>query len=512
MRKALFLYILQLSIIIQGFSQSAGVYDANSNIRLAHQYIYALKTQTAENFLKTEEKANPNNAYITFYRFYGVVINLLISNSPDKFRKASPKLEEYIERIEKLPSNAPDYKMLLGEAKVYSGMLNVKYGSKLSGMLDCLKGYKLLESNMKEYPDFEPNKKIPGIIHIGISFMPKVLRWGIKILGIKGDPVTGLKELSDYTKFARGKPGMSEEAFLLTMGAFKIMGQDQLAMKLIKDRMNGFKDIALLNYLAATICLESNEAETAITMLSNISSDKLETPFPPIYYLTGKAKLFRLDNDAHVPMKRFLEESDGPDYQKATLYNLACYSYASGKTEEYTDYIRQVREKGRVLSNRDIEADYESGSKVLPNINLMRAGLLIRGGYTQKAESELAKLQNMTNLTLDEQVLFYFLSGEYNRLINKPAEAELNYLKAINIGNERTMDKAQEAIIQVGLMKEKSGLKQEAEKYFQQCLQFKDNDGPYHDLYDNKAKAGLIRLSQPSDSHSLVPAEVLLQQ
>jgi hypothetical protein len=498
MKRIASLYFFLLLLLLPAFSQNGKVYDDNENIRKAHQFIFALRPQSSENLLLEEEKTNPNNAYITFYRLYWDVIDLLTSNSIDKYKKTVPKLEGYVEKIENAPENARDYKLLLGEAKVYSGMLKVKYGSKFSGMVDCLKGYKLFESNKKEYPDFEPNDEIIGMFHIAVSFMPKFLRWGIKIFGISGDPVTGLKELSEFSKFAQGKPGLEEEAFLMTMGAYKLMGQDERAMKLIKEKKNGFNDIALLNYLISTICLESNDAETAITMLSNISMDKIETPFPPIYYLTGRAKLFRLDPDAQIPMKRFLKESDGPDFKKATLYNLACYSLAMGKIDDYKSYMKQVKENGREFSNRDIEAQYEAESTVPPNIHLMRAGLLIRGGYTERAKPELIKVENMTGLLLEEQVRFNYLSGEYNRLINNPAEAEKYYLKAINSGNEKALDSAHEAIVQLGLMKEKMGLKQEAEKYYHQCLQFKDNDSPYYDLYNNKAKAGLIRLSQSS--------------
>ena len=385
--------------------------------------------------------------------------------------------------------------MLLGESKVYSGALKVKFGSKLSGMFECLKGIKLLESNKKEFPGFEPNGKLLGMIHVSVAFMPKALQWGIKVLGIKGDAVAGLKELSDYSKFAEGKPGMKEEAFLLTMGAFKVMGQDEMTMKLIENWMNGIKDFAVLNYLAATICLESNEGETAMALLSNIIPEKLETPFPYFFYLLGKAKLFRLDDDAPVPMNHFLEKAYGPDFQKATLYNLACFAFANGKKDDYRNDIKLIKQKGRELFNRDIEAAYEAASTILPNIYLMRAGLLIRGGYAQKAESELLKVHNLTGLTIEEQVRFYFLSGEYNRLINHPAEAEKDYMIAINMGNEKGLDNAQEAIIKVGLMKEKNGFKRDAEKYFKQCLQFKGNNSPYSDLYNNKAKAGLIRLA-----------------
>ena len=495
MKRLTFIYIFQFLLILQLYSQTASFYDNNQNIRHAHQDIYALKTLSAEKILQSEEIVNSKNAYVTFYRFYSEVIDLIISNSPVKYKKSYPKLEEYIKKLEKIPSNAPDYKMLLGESKVYSGALKVKFGSKLSGMFECLKGIKLLESNKKEFPGFEPNGKLLGMIHVSVAFMPKALQWGIKVLGIKGDAVAGLKELSDYSKFAEGKPGMKEEAFLLTMGAFKVMGQDEMTMKLIENWMNGIKDFAVLNYLAATICLESNEGETAMALLSNIIPEKLETPFPYFFYLLGKAKLFRLDDDAPVPMNHFLEKADGPDFQKATLYNLACFAFANGKKDDYRNDIKLIKQKGRELFNRDIEAAYEAASTILPNIYLMRAGLLIRGGYAQKAESELLKVHNLTGLTIEEQVRFYFLSGEYNRLINHPAEAEKDYMIAINMGNEKGLDNAQEAIIKVGLMKEKNGFKRDAEKYFKQCLQFKGNNSPYSDLYNNKAKAGLIRLA-----------------
>lgn len=507
MKKLILLVVFQLALIVQGAGQSSRIYDDNINIRLAHQAIYALKTGTAEKLLQAEEKANPENAYVIFYRFYAEVIDLLISNSPEKYKKTAPKLEASISKLEALPHDAPDYKMLLGEAKAYYGMLSVKYGNKLSGIIECLKGYKLLDSNGKAFPEFVQNNKIPGVIHIAVSFVPRVLRWAISIFGIKGDPVTGLKELADYSKFVEGKPGMKEEAFLLRIGAYKIMGQDEMLVKMIRIRINEFKDMTLLNYLASTICLESNDAETAIAMLSDISADKLETPFHPIFYLTGKAKLFRLDPDADISMKRFLQESNGPDYQKATLYNLACLALASGDKNEYLNYISQVKLKGREFSSRDIEAQYEAQSKTIPNVDLMRAGLLLRGGYPQRALPELIKVRNMTDLTLEEQVRFHFLYGESYRLMNNSVEAEKSYLMAINSGYEKGLDNAQYAIIQLALMKEKNGNKKEAEKYFKQCLDFKSGDSPYADIYRNKAKAGLIRISNSIPSGLLSSSE-----
>jgi hypothetical protein len=211
---------------------------------------------------------------------------------------------------------------------------------------------------------------------------------------------------------------MEEESFLVTMGAYKIMGQDELAMKLIKSRMNGFKNVALLNYLAATICLESNDAETAITLLSNIKVEKLELAFPPVYYLTGKAKLFRLDPDAQVPMKQFLEASGGPDFQKASLYNLACFAYAEGRTNDYLNYLKQLKQKGRELTSRDIEAAWcavvRRGEHHLP-----------RRDVRQRAARRLCKIGR---LQLPSQINRPGLRQEAQPLRTKPAGDEVRRL------------------------------------------------------------------------------------
>lgn len=494
-QKIYFLILYQL--LLPALSQASPYYEVNDNIVHAQQLIYSLKPQSAEKLLQAEEKINPRNGYITFYRFYSEVVDLFISNSPDKYKKNAPKLVKYIEMIEKMPKDAPEYKMFLGEAKVYAGTLNVRYGSKLPGLLDCLKGFKLLESNRKEYPSFDENKKMHGLTHVGFAFIPKFLQWTIKLLGIRGDAVEGLKELSDYSKYAEGKPGLDEEALLLTMGAYKIMNQDEIAMGMINKRIGNFKEVTLINYLAASICLESNEGETALGLLSNIKTEELEMPFPPIDYLTGKAKLLKLDPQADILLNRFIEVSDGHDFMKATLYNEACFYYAFGRTDDYRNCMAQVKLKGREIMNRDLEAVYEAQLKTLPNYYLLRTGLLIRGGYTQEAQTELANVNDVTKLTLQDQVRYFFLLGEYNRLINNMVEAEKYYLKAIGTGREKNFDDALEAMVKLGLMKEMGGLKMEAEKYFRQCIQSKNNNTPFSELYIIKAKAGLIRLSHP---------------
>lgn len=492
--KRIFIFIFLFLISFKLIGSSSSVYDNNPAIRQAHQYLYALRPLSAEKLLKQEEIKNPGNAYVIFYRMYSEMISLLISNSPDRYKKAIPKLNEYVAKLEKLPDNAPDYRLLLGDAKVLTGLLNVKYNNKFAGLIDCLKGYNLLEDNIKKYPQFRPDEKIPGIIKIGVAFMPPMLRWGSKLFGIKSNPQEGLKDLSDFAGFAKGKQGYDQESLLFMMAAYKLMNRPEAAMKMIKDNMDGFKEIVVLNFIAATVCLDANDAETALLLLSRIEPGKMELDLPQLLYLTGKAKLLRLDPDTDIPLIAYLKKSNGPDYMKATLYNLACFYYISGNTTKYRSYIEQVKTKGREFLSRDMEAAFEARQPGLPDINLMKADFLVKGGYYSKASSELSKALSNT-LSPDERVGYHYLKAECNRLGNLDKQAESEYLAAVSLGKSTGNHIAQKALVQAGLMMEENGLNSEAEKYYNQCLEFDATSNPYSDLYKNKAKAGLIRLS-----------------
>ena len=474
---------------------SGPAFDNNQNIRLAHQYLYALRPLTAEKLLKSEETRNPQNGYVIYYRLYSEIIGLLIGNSGKLYSTRVTVINQYIEQLKSLPDNSPDYRMLLGEAKVYAGLLQLKYSSKLSGLFECLRGYNLLEENSEKYPLFEPDKKIPGLIQIGVAFMPKILQWGIKILGIKGNPKEGMKKLSGYAKYSEGKPGYEEEALIFTIAAYKLMNQEDALIKMIYQKQEHFKEIALLNYVAATAAIEANDADIAIELLSHITPGKLETSFPPVNYLLGKAKMLRLDADANIPLMIYLKESGGLDYLKSTLYELACYFYISGNNSEYLNYKEQVKEKGRELHNRDIEAVFEVTKAEPKKISLLRADFLVRGGYFKRAEEELKKADQNDTINESEKVQYYYLKGECKRLNNQINQAETAYLKAVALGSNSGNYFAQKALVQCGLMMEKNGIKSGATKYYQLCLHFKAKNNPYTDLCLNRAKGGLIRLS-----------------
>ncbi len=304
-----------------------------------------------------------------------------------------------------------------------------------------------------------------------------------------------MKRLNNFSEFAKGKPGYEEEAFFFTLGAYRLMNREESAMKLINREMGNFKESAILNLFAATVCVQANDAENALSLLSNIAPEKIEIVFPTLIYMKGRTKLLRLDQDSDSVLLSYLKMSCGDDYLKTALYDLACFYYMSGNTSGYKVYIEQVKEKGREFISRDAEAAYEARKPDLPNICLMRADFLARGGYFLSAEEELSEIDNTGLLKENEKVHYYYLRGECNRLRNLVRQAESDYLNAVSLGKSSGDYFAQNALANCGLMMEKNNLSEEAEKYYNLCLKFKAGNNPYSDFYKNKARAGLIRLS-----------------
>jgi hypothetical protein len=487
------LFLCLLSV--RNTAASSPYYDNNPNIRLAHRHLYELKLTSAERLLQTEEGINHLNGYITFYRLYGEIIALTISNSPDEFKKREPEIERHIRVLKSLPANTPEYRMLLGEAYIYEGLLNVKYENKFSGLIETVKGYNLLKDNEDEYPAFDADNKLLGLVQIAVAFMPRILKWGAKLFNIKSDPKEGLKNLERFSGFARGKPGYEEEAYLFRMTGYRLMNEEDDADRLIKDNLAHFRDIAVISLVASTVCVQANDAETGLELLSAIKPEELEIAFPQLQYMTAKAKLLRLDPDADIPMLLYLRSSSGTDYIKSMLYDLACFYFIEGDTTRYLNYIEQVNKKGREFLSRDAEALYEAGKPGLPVRNLLRADLLVRGGYYIRAEKELSQITNTGRLNDDDKAMYYFVRGECLRLRNLVRPAEREYSNSIVAGGSSGSYFAQKSLVYSGIMMEKNRMKKEAMNYYNSCLHFSAKNNPYSDFYKNKARAGLIRLS-----------------
>jgi hypothetical protein len=58
----------------------------------------------------------------------------------------------------------------------------------------------LLENNVKKFPNFIPQQKSLGLIHIMVGSIPQNFLWVAKLLGLKGSVKNGLQELKNVSK------------------------------------------------------------------------------------------------------------------------------------------------------------------------------------------------------------------------------------------------------------------------------------------------------------------------
>ena len=108
-------------------------------------------------------------------------------------------------------------------------------------------------------------------------------------------------------------------------------------------------------------------------------------------FLLGTMKINRLDEDADVYLKRFVNNFKGRHFIKEAYQKLAWHALVIDKDETaYRKYMNLCQSKGNKWADPDKQAYKEAVEGIVPNDALLKGRLLFDGGYYQKALTVLA--------------------------------------------------------------------------------------------------------------------------
>ena len=148
-------------------------------------------------------------------------------------------------------------------------------------------------------------------------------------------------------------------------------------------------------------------------------------------------------------------------------------------------------QKGNLITDADKQAYKFAKTLVWPNLLLLKARLLSDGGYNKEALTLFVGKSLNDFGTAGDKLEFAYRVGRIYDDLKRNDEAISMYLIAIKLGESRTEYYAARAALQIGLIYEMQGKKDQAILYYQKCLNIKNHD--YKDSLDQKAKAGVAR-------------------
>jgi hypothetical protein len=493
LKKASFL-VLMLFLFVSVSAQNY-TFQYTSACLEAQQYISVLKLNQAKVILQKEKLAYPNNTAIDYLENYIDFYTLISSQNQELLKKLEPSKATRLERISKCNLSNPYIRYAQAEINLQWAFSQALVSEFVSAAVNFRSAYKLLEANIKAYPNFDLNYKDMGMLKAVLGTTPDNYKWVLGVVGMSGDFKGGIAQLEKYLASAIDKP---EQLLDKQSGVYYYIllqlnfGDKTACWNYCEKQTTDFQTNLLSNYLRSFTAVKTGRSERAIHTIMQRPHANEYIAFPFLDYLLGVAKLNGLEEDAPIWLKKYVSNNKEQNLVKDAYMRLSWYYYIYGNMSECDTYRKMALTYGVAVSDEDKRAEKECAARELPDLELLKVRLLQDGGYYAKALSLLQTIQNQRLNTRQQVEYTYRFARIYHETSNKLKAVEY-YHETIKGANGIPTYYAPISCLYLGNIFESNGNKDIALKYYEQVLTYKNYE--YKSGITQKAKAGISRLS-----------------
>lgn len=491
MLRKLFLLILLSGLLFA--PKAKAKYVLSENCKLAYEQLMDLRISTARKTLQQEIRESPDNYYAYYLAHYVDAFDLMINTNEARYLRFIDNYEKRREIMDEKDMDSPYYLEFEGEMQLYMGVFNIIMGDRFSGVRRAYGGYKKIYKNLDEHPGFQPSLKIASLFDIALSNLPPFIRWVVGAFGISGDAERGLRVLNNYFDETKNTRGLNADAALFLILAYKLDKNPQKGYEAYSEINPAILDYTLLDYLYANVAYRSGHNAHAEELMKKIHPDKMEIPFHPYYYMTGKILLRKLDPDAGYYLKKYLDMYKANDYRKEIDYKLATFYLINGNKIKFEKYKELTCEEGDRVTERNREATYDCELDYIPDPELVKAKLLLDGSYFDRFHELIAVYPIKPNTFLPYTLEYNLLLARYKWQEGNSTEAISLFKKVIENGEDGDYYFAAEAAMYLGMLYENKN-KTQAKKYYEIAVDLYDSD--YYEYIDDRSRKALKRLGE----------------
>ena len=487
--------LLPILLLIQISVFAGGYFKWTPNARATYKKIIELRLDEAEVNIAALKQSEPDNLIILHLENYIDFFKVFIHEDKAEFERLEANKNRRLELIKEGDQFSPYYLYLQADIRLQWALARLKFEEYATAFFETNKAFKLLTENTKKYPHFKANKKDLGILHAMVGTIPDNYKWLVESLtSMEGTIDQGQKELKEVVNFARNHDFIYEtETYVFYAYLMLHLGNNEkVAWELINESNLKPTESPLAAFIMANVAMRTDRNDEGIRILQNRPKSAKYTPFPYLDYMLGSAKLNRLDKDADVYLKKYLQEFNGLNFIKDSYRRLAWHELIHDNKAGYINYMRDVKSKGNTVVGGDGSALKEAEKGEMPDVALLKARVLFDGGYYDKAYALLIKKQ-VSNYESSRYILEYnYRMGRILHKMKKYEEAISYYDQAINRGRTAVWYFACRAALEKGRIYEAQNKKTEARAAYKDCLSIKP--GEHKTGLHQGAKAGLNRI------------------
>ena len=485
--------LLLISLILFLSQQGYSYYEYNETCQKAQQEIFSLHLISARQTLKQERANNPDNAFPIYLEHLCEFVELNLSEDESSFEQFRDNYYARRELMDEMDDGSPYHKLFASEMLFHLGVSYLKFAGRFKGSAKIYGSYKILQENLEEYPDFWQNKKMEGVYHLIFGNIPSSVKWAARMLGLSGDLDQGMELLNEYYQQSKDLPGFDIDGIIFMIFAYKFTWDEEGGFQFVANLDPDYYNYTLITYFYANMAAASSRNDVALTYFEKVRELKPEVTFYVLDYVEGKAKLNRLDDDADVLIKRFLDNYPGEDFKKDAMNRLSWNALLNGDLSGFEFFKARVTDVGDDLRDRDREAIIESQLPYIPNTELLKSRLLFDGGYYDTAWNCLQAISPANLKFIPYKLEYFYRKGRISQKTGQINEAIVALEKTIELGADEDYTFATRAALQLAQIYEESGNYNMALYYYQLCDDLYDSDHTT-DGIENKTEIGIDRM------------------
>jgi len=222
-------------------------------------------------------------------------------------------------------------------------------------------------------------------------------------------------------------------------------------------------------FVRAHVAAQAGQNEKVIELLSTFG-DQRKTQFYYPDFLMGKALLQKVSPESSEFLKTYIEQHTGDAYIKAAYQKLAWHALVIRRdVDQYHHFIQLCGQHGSKRTGEDQQAHQAYKEQEVPNRQLLKARLLMDGGYYSLCEEHLTTV-DVRVLKDKDQIEYYYRLGRLFQKTGETNDAIKNLRHALDIGQGYPRYYACNAALQLAQMYYSGGQYSMAKKYAARVL------------------------------------------
>ena len=458
-----------------------------SDVKAAYKEILKLRIEAGKEILNAI-KDKDRNSHFYYTNNLADILELLITEDRSLYREYEDHEDDHLRALKKLDDSDPYKLFYTADIKLQWALVKLMFGDEFKAGWSLRSALNSIEKNKKLFPDFQPNNKTLGVLHILFATVPDNYQWVMNILGMRSDLGLGWEELNkinDQSQF------YFETEVIRSLVSVNIFSDNEGALNRLQKLLGKNKDNLLANYIYNFVLIKESRSEDAISNLKRLlylSSDYLFIDH--IYYLLAEVNMQKANYElARLYYSKFLNHFKGKNYIKDAWYKVFLSFWIQQDISMAKVHHEKALSSGRVFVDADRNAHGVLNQDDYPSRIIMKIRLATDGGYFQLAEQMAHGLTDEDFSGKKDKTEFNYRLARLKHKQQQSDEAIYYYLNAIKKAGKQNWYFAPNSCLNLGYIYKKQNDLVKARHYFNKALSYKKHK--YKAGIDARAKAAL---------------------